>query len=64
MLEIIVTYPRQRGFLKLLLLCNLYLSNGDVLVLKKDENLIFKTLAALLLFGILSIHSILSVNEI
>lgn len=29
------TYSRQRGFMKLLLLWNLYLSNGDVLVLKK-----------------------------
>lgn len=28
------TYPRQRRFLKLLLLCNLHLRNGDVLVLK------------------------------
>lgn len=31
---LVSTYPRQRGFLKLLLLYNLYLSNGDVLVLK------------------------------
>lgn len=28
------TYPRQRRFLKLLLLCNLHLRNGDIFVLK------------------------------
>lgn len=38
------TYTRQRGFLKLLLLCHLYLRYGDVLVLgkknKKKNNLL------------------------